>query len=398
MAFQPYKAYLLSQLYPVADVVCLQMQRNMLQVIAHDYGIPIGELYGKYMDVAPPAEVRDGSTQTPTEPHPVTPVTETREFDTQTPTEPHPVTPVTETREFDTQTESDTETVDTQTDTEETHEIETQCDIVTYPFCVEVPRTTPAPEPESEPAPEPPASPVRSTGSETSEKRRPGRPRVSGVPKVVKTKKCAGFTAKGEPCRFCIPDGDTYCKQHEKNPGKSKEQMELDAAQKKANKKGKKPKTQPTHNHLPGDTPATPCQLCDTMGDVLDPDAPSTSYIRQPPGDASVEEVLRRCAAMEEDMPDDEEEEEVTPERLAELAGEQVSDDDDDDDDDENEPPRWFNKIIAEEDGVNESDVDIEQMCETPPSRARLDQIIKDGRGGKYDYLLDDSDEDEDED
>lgn len=392
MALQPYKAYLLSQLLPAADAICMQMQRNLLQLISNDYRIPIGELYGKYMDEAPPM-VEDGSTQTETE----TPVTKkTHVMETQT----------TNTTTFTMTTQTPTpksDVISTQTETE-TQEFEVQCDITTYPFSMEVPRTTPHPvdiQPQTEIVEEPenveevPPSPVRSAPSSEGERRKPGRPRTSDTnksQKIKKTKPCAGFTAKGDPCRFCIPDSDTYCGQHIKNPGKSKAQMEQEQANKKSKRKGKQPKVQPVHNHGPGEVPPTPCMTCEIAGDIVDPAAPSTSsgYTVKTKKEAKkiLAETLVKDTYNTIGLGDSSDEEEEEDEKFI-------------DDEFAVKDPNWMKILIAKRFEEDEEDVDLEQMTETPTSRQTLKELFADGvinnDNSEFGHLMDSDTESDEE-
>ena len=83
-------------------------------------------------------------------------------------------------------------------------------------------------------------------------------------PKPAKTPKekpkkvsCTGLNMRGNPCKGKVLTDCTYCERHDpKNPPKEK--------------KGKKKKQAPLHNHGVGVEPLVPCELCETHGDIFD--------------------------------------------------------------------------------------------------------------------------------
>lgn len=87
---------------------------------------------------------------------------------------------------------------------------------------------------------------------------------------VQEREQCSGMTAKGTRCKnLCVQDGK--CRMHAN-------QSETVAVQQKP-KKQKKVKTQlPTHTHAPGEQPVVYCQLCETHGDILDPELPERQF------------------------------------------------------------------------------------------------------------------------
>jgi hypothetical protein len=56
----------------------------------------------------------------------------------------------------------------------------------------------------------------------------------------------------------------------------------------------KKKKYVPVHNHKPGETPTETCELCETHGDIFDPDMPDTEFEESQDNDMSIEEKLRK--------------------------------------------------------------------------------------------------------
>jgi hypothetical protein len=127
---------------------------------------------------------------------------------------------------------------------------------------------------------------------------------------------CCGLTAKGLRCKNKVVE-DNKCKMH----------INQDAKQVKPKvKKVKKVKpVPPTHNHPPSVIPTEYCQLCETHGNILDPELPLRQF-----------EIINTGSVSVEDIP--EEEPEVEDEQiLNKLAGlginvpESWADDDDDD-------------------------------------------------------------------
>lgn len=86
-----------------------------------------------------------------------------------------------------------------------------------------------------------------------------------GVPKIP----CKGTTAKGTPCRNrCLPDSE-FCRMHRDRPAP----VPKPPKEKKTKAKTKKPA--PEHVH---DQPGTSCQLCESHGDVTNPDMPEDEF------------------------------------------------------------------------------------------------------------------------
>ena len=78
---------------------------------------------------------------------------------------------------------------------------------------------------------------------------------------------CQGVTGKGTRCCNRAVPGGTYCRMHgERSPKPVKES--------KPKKLAKPKKVQPEHTHGPGEL----CMLCETHGDVLDPDLPEALF------------------------------------------------------------------------------------------------------------------------
>jgi len=86
-----------------------------------------------------------------------------------------------------------------------------------------------------------------------------GKPRKEKAPPKEKPKKvsCVGVNMRGNACKGkCLPD-QTWCERHDPSlPVKEK--------------KGKKKKVAPEHNHGVGVEPLVPCELCETHGNIFD--------------------------------------------------------------------------------------------------------------------------------
>ena len=86
-----------------------------------------------------------------------------------------------------------------------------------------------------------------------------------GLPDQSDVKMCKGVTGKGTACRNRAGLGGEYCGMHNGR----REPKEV----KKVCKKVVKPKkVQPEHTHGIGEDPVGVCILCDTHGDVWDPE------------------------------------------------------------------------------------------------------------------------------
>ena len=121
--------------------------------------------------------------------------------------------------------------------------------------------------------------------------------KVPKEPKVV----CSEMTAKGNKCtKPCIP-GETCCTLHMKMRERRACLPVPTEPKKKRPILKKKKKEVPVHNHKPGELPTETCELCETHGDIFDPDMPETEFEEsQDDGDISIEEKLRKMLDEEE--------------------------------------------------------------------------------------------------
>ena len=150
---------------------------------------------------------------------------------------------------------------------------------------------------------------------------------------------CTALTAKGSRCKKGCLDGTNTCKMHANKTGtlppenvrvnddtednnndnetpnqssqsnggtrprpKLKPKLKTKSGGKKSVSKKPDP---PKHNHLPGEIPTEPCELCDTHGDVTDPDLINTEYEEVNVGGKSIEERLLEVIESESMCEDD---------------------------------------------------------------------------------------------
>jgi hypothetical protein len=81
---------------------------------------------------------------------------------------------------------------------------------------------------------------------------------------------CEGVTGKGTVCKNSAVEGAKYCRMH------GREKVEIKRVRVKKEVKPKK--IQPEHNHLLGEVPLSRCLLCETHGDVLNPELPNATF------------------------------------------------------------------------------------------------------------------------
>ena len=126
------------------------------------------------------------------------------------------------------------------------------------------------------------------------EKPKPITKKLSKVPKEPKIE-CSAMTAKGHKCTKPCTPGETYCTLHIKMHEKQKCLPVPTEPKKKRPILKKKKKEVPLHNHKPGELPTETCELCETHGDIFDPDMPNSEFEEsQDDGDISIEEKLRK--------------------------------------------------------------------------------------------------------
>ena len=86
--------------------------------------------------------------------------------------------------------------------------------------------------------------------------------------------KCKGVTGKGTPCRNkAAPDAE-FCRLHHGRGSSSNKNI----TKERTNKSKKITRVHPKHNHLIGEVPHVPCELCGSHGDVFDPSIFKITY------------------------------------------------------------------------------------------------------------------------
>jgi len=110
------------------------------------------------------------------------------------------------------------------------------------------------------------------------------------------TEKCVCKTIKGTPCKNSRLPGKDVCAKHINTKEPVASTSTAPPPQKKM--RTKKPvvkKVVPVHNHPIGQPPeeGVICELCETHGDLLDPDMPDAEFEVVPENGQSLEERLR---------------------------------------------------------------------------------------------------------
>ncbi len=221
------------------------------------------------------------------------------------------------------------------------------------------------------------------------------------APRQIKEKPkeqmCTGLTSKGEPCKF-VAKCDGLCGIHlRKRDAPPKEEKEgADPPSKK--KGGRKPKevtpkpSPPEHTHPLTEEPEEVCTVCETQGNVMNPELSKAEFEAVAEEGKSLQDRLKAILAnAEQDEEDEDPEEEATE---AEEPEEETM---------EAEEPEEMQDIMSKlagimskEDDEEYTEEDMEQMTETPPSRAKLEELKK-KVGGGYDFnaLIEEDEEDE---
>ena len=125
----------------------------------------------------------------------------------------------------------------------------------------------------------------------------PKRKKYSKKSKEAEEKpKCCAMTLVGTRCKNSAFPGTDTCKKHVNytaRPVASTSKTKPPAV-KKPPLKSKKKKIPPTHNHAVGEEPPGGfCQLCETHGDIFDPETPDLEFEDVAVGDKYLEERLR---------------------------------------------------------------------------------------------------------
>jgi len=145
---------------------------------------------------------------------------------------------------------------------------------------------------------------------------------------------CCALTAKGTQCKNKAVD-DGKCKMHINQGEKT-----IEPKIKKQKKIKPKP---PTHNHLPGLRTAY-CQLCETHGDIMDPELPNREFEIIATGRTTIDTIR--------------EEPETAPEPVLQPVEEQQLEIEDDFDEDESNIMQELQRLSASHNISNWADVE----------------------------------------
>ena len=173
------------------------------------------------------------------------------------------------------------------------------------------------------------------------------------VKEKTEGQQCTAVTTKGQ-CKFAVKC-DGLCGIHLR---KKEKETGAGPSEPKEPKVPKVPKVKkaevPKHSHLPTEESEN-CMVCETQGNVMKPEMNKAEFEAVVEDGKTVQERLAAILAnSDEDEDDDPEEaEEETLTLRAKLA-----------------------KMAAEEDEMEEDEVDLEQMAETPPSQAKLSALM----------------------
>ena len=213
-----------------------------------------------------------------------------------------------------------------------------------------------SPQPSALPMPSfvAPSAPVAATPAPEKKKRQ--------VKEKAEGEQCTAVTAKGQ-CKFAVKC-DGLCGIHLR---KKEKESGAGPSEPKAPKVPKTPKAKkaeaPKHSH-PLTEEAETCVVCETQGNVMKPEMTKADFEAVAEDGKSIQERLAAIlAGSDEDEEDPEEAEaEVEPEEAeeAEVISLRVK----------------LAKMVAEDDEVEEDEVDLEQMTETPPSKAKLSDLM----------------------
>ena len=188
---------------------------------------------------------------------------------------------------------------------------------------------------------------------------------------------CTGLTAKGQPCKFAALPGMEICGIHNRKlngaPPPTEGTTPSTPAPVKAKVPKKAPKVDPIHNHPVGEKAEEICQLCESHGDLTDPGVTDKDFEAAVKDGQSIQDRLK--AIISAASGDEEEEEPVKEDTVTveELMGVETE---------EEEEPETLSlkaklaKMLSEEEDEEYEEDDIDQMCDTPPSRDRLADML----------------------
>ena len=212
------------------------------------------------------------------------------------------------------------------------------------------------------------------------------------APRQIKEKPkdqmCTGLTSKGEPCKF-VAKCDGLCGIHLRKANAPPKEATEGADPPSKKKGGRKPKevapkpAAPAHTHALTEE-AEECVVCETQGNVMNPELSKAEFEAVAEEGKSLQERLQAILANAEQDEEDEETEEPEEPEAAEEPEEME------------DIMTKLAGIMSKEDDEEYTAEDMEQMTETPPSRARLEELKKKAEGC-YDFnaLLEEEEDDE---
>jgi hypothetical protein len=200
---------------------------------------------------------------------------------------------------------------------------------------------------------------------------------------------CTGLTAKGQPCKFAALPGMEICGIHNRKlngappPPPPAEGSNPTPAPVKVKAPKKAPKVDPVHNHPVGEKAEEICQLCESHGDLTDPEVTDKEFEAAVKDGQSIQDRLKAIISAASGDDDEEEEEEtaVEPEVTSKedtVTVEELMEADTEGEEEEEtlSLKAKLAKMLSEEDDEEYDEEDMDQMCETPPSRDRLADML----------------------
>lgn len=200
-----------------------------------------------------------------------------------------------------------------------------------------------------------------------------------------KENRCIGLTAKGQPCAFTACSGSNMCKIHIKKTGSRMPEATPIVESSEPKKRGRKPKAKketPQHNHSIGEDPDSLCKLCDSHGDVVDPELPNKRFEEVPTESELCDTGVDASVPNKnfEEVPVESDGLSLNEKLKALLAAH-------DEGYDEDELSAIMSKVKignGDEDMDDEELAEFEEQAETPPSMAKLAEIKKAKGFGGY--------------
>jgi hypothetical protein len=192
---------------------------------------------------------------------------------------------------------------------------------------------------------------------------------------------CTGLTAKGQPCKFAALPGMEICGIHNrKMNGAPPPPPPADGtpAPVKVKAPKKAPKVDPVHNHPVGEKAVEICQLCESHGDLTDPGVTDKEFEAAVKDGNSIHDRLKAIMRAAEGAEEEEEEEEPAKEDTV-TVDELMTEDTEVEEEEEEETLNLkakLAKFLSEEDDEEYDEDSVDQMCETPPSRDRLADML----------------------